>query len=68
MLYPDGQAELAKYQADLRDRASYQYATICAQWGDIAKALEWLATAMHLRELRYPRQSLSEALAKCAPG
>jgi thioredoxin-like negative regulator of GroEL len=47
---PDAQAQLAKYQADLGDDAAYQFATIYAQWGDPAKALEWLATAMRLRD------------------
>jgi serine/threonine-protein kinase len=47
---PDAQAQLAKYQADLGDDAAYQFATIYAQWGDTAKALEWLATAMRLRD------------------
>lgn len=30
--------------------AAYPYATIYAQWGDRAKALEWLDTAMRLRD------------------
>jgi hypothetical protein len=30
--------------------ASAVYATIYAQWGDRVKALEWLATAMRLRD------------------
>jgi len=29
---------------------AYQYATIYAQWGDRAKALEWLETAWRLRD------------------
>ena len=48
--HADAQAELAKYQGDLRDDAAYQYATIYSQWGDKAKALEWLDTAMRLRD------------------
>ena len=29
---------------------AYQYATIYAQWGNRAKALEWLETALRLRD------------------
>jgi len=32
------------------DTAAYQYSTIYAQWGDIPKALEWLESAMRLRD------------------
>ena len=32
------------------DAPAYQYAEIHAQWGDHAKALEWLDTAMRLRD------------------
>ncbi len=46
----DAQAELAKLKASLGDAAAYQYAEIYAQWGDRAKALEWLDTAMRLRD------------------
>ena len=45
----DAEAELKKIQA-LGDAAAYQYATIYAQWGDRAKALEWLDTATRLRD------------------
>jgi TolB-like protein/Flp pilus assembly protein TadD len=47
--HADAEAELAKLKA-LGDAAAYQYATIYAQWGDRAKALEWLDTAMRLRD------------------
>jgi tetratricopeptide (TPR) repeat protein len=46
----EGEAELKKYQASLGDSGAYQYATIYAQWGDRAKALEWLDVAMRLRD------------------
>jgi TolB-like protein/Flp pilus assembly protein TadD len=46
----DAQSELAKMKAAYGDDAAYQYATIYAQWGDRAKALEWLDTAMRLRD------------------
>ena len=45
----EAQAELKGIQA-LGDAAAYQYASIYAQWGDTAKALEWLATAMRTRD------------------
>jgi hypothetical protein len=32
------------------DAAAYQYATVYAQWGQRAKALEWLETALRLRD------------------
>jgi TolB-like protein/Flp pilus assembly protein TadD len=48
--HADAQAELAKMKAALGDALAYQYATIYAQWGDRAKALEWLDTAMRLRD------------------
>jgi TolB-like protein/Flp pilus assembly protein TadD len=44
--HADAEAELKK----LDDGAAYQYATIYAQWGDRAKALEWLDIAMRLRD------------------
>jgi hypothetical protein len=46
----DAEAELGKFQAAMSDAAAYQYATIYAQWGNRAKALEWLDTAMRLRD------------------
>jgi len=48
--HPDAQAELAKMKAVVGDTASYQYATIYAQWGDRARALEWLETALRVRD------------------
>ena len=48
--HADAEAELAKIKARLGDAGAYQYATIYAQWGDRTKALEWLDTAMRLRD------------------
>jgi TolB-like protein len=48
--HADAQAELAKMKATYGDAAAYQYATIHAQWGDRGAALEWLDTAMRLRD------------------
>jgi len=39
-----------KMEAALGDTAAYQYATIYAQWGNRAKALESLDTALRLRD------------------
>ena len=47
---PDAEAELSKLKAELGDAPAYEYATIYAQWGNRAKALEWLDTAMRLRD------------------
>jgi hypothetical protein len=41
---------LANMKASQGDAAAYQYATICAQWGDTARALQWLETAMRVRD------------------
>jgi TolB-like protein/Tfp pilus assembly protein PilF len=46
----DAEAMLAKMKADNGDTTAYQYATIYAQWGNTAKALEWLAKALELRD------------------
>jgi len=47
----DAEAELAKIKA-AGDGGAYSYAAIYAQWGNTAKALEWLETAMRLRDPR----------------
>ena len=44
----EAEAELAGMQAELGQSATYQYAEIYAQWGDIAKALDALETAYRL--------------------
>ena len=46
----DAEAELSKIKAAQGDAEAYQYATIYAQWGQRAKALEWLETALRLRD------------------
>jgi TolB-like protein len=48
--HADAEAELVKLKATQGDAAAYQYATIYAQWGNRAKALEWLETALRLRD------------------
>lgn len=48
--HADAEAEIAKLKAALGDGAAYQYATIYAQWGDRTRALEWLDTALRLRD------------------
>jgi tetratricopeptide (TPR) repeat protein len=48
--HADAKAELAKMKAAMGDAQAYQYATIYAQWDDRTKALEWLETAMRLRD------------------
>jgi TolB-like protein/cytochrome c-type biogenesis protein CcmH/NrfG len=44
----DAEAELKKMQTAFGDASAYQIATIYAQWGDTAKALEWLVRAVRL--------------------
>ena len=46
----EAEAELEKIHAALGDASAYQYATIYAQWADRSKALEWLDTAIRLRD------------------
>jgi TolB-like protein len=48
--HADAEAVLAKMKAANGDTAAYQYATIYAQWGNRAQALEWLETALRLRD------------------
>jgi TolB-like protein/Flp pilus assembly protein TadD len=48
--HADAEAVLAKMKAEDGDTSAYQYATIYAQWGNRAKALEWLDTALRLRD------------------
>jgi TolB-like protein len=48
--HAEAQAAVAKIQAMQGDTAAYQYSTIYAQWGDTAKALDWLESALRLRD------------------
>jgi TolB-like protein/Tfp pilus assembly protein PilF len=48
--HPDAEAVLSKLKAANGDASAYQYATIYAQWGNRAKALVWLETALRLRD------------------
>jgi hypothetical protein len=48
--HADAEAELAKIKAATGDASAYQYATIYAQWGNRAKALESLEMAWRLRD------------------
>jgi len=46
--HQEAEIERAALQAEFGDGASYQMAEIYAQWGDIAKALDWLEKAYRL--------------------
>ena len=46
----DAEAELSKLKASMGDVMAYQYASVYAQRGDNPKALEWLETALRLRD------------------
>jgi TolB-like protein/tetratricopeptide (TPR) repeat protein len=48
--HADALAMLAKVQAENGDALAYYYAGVQAQWGNVAKALEWLETAYRLRD------------------
>jgi TolB-like protein/Tfp pilus assembly protein PilF len=48
--HTEAEAMLAKLKASMGDADAYQYATVYAQWGKKPKALEWLDTAMRLRD------------------
>jgi TolB-like protein/Tfp pilus assembly protein PilF len=48
--HADAEAAFKRYRGEDGERAAYQYADIYAQWGDAAKALEWLQTALRLRD------------------
>jgi TolB-like protein len=48
--HADAEAVFSKMQAALGDTGAYQYATMYAQWGNRAKALESIETALRLRD------------------
>jgi TolB-like protein len=47
--HSEAEVMLKKLEAAYGDAGSVEYASIYAQWGNAAKALEWLTTAMRLR-------------------
>ena len=64
--HADAEVELAKLKTN-GDAAAYQYATIYAQWGNNSKALQWLETALRLRDpglARLKVESLLDPLRK----
>jgi len=48
--HADADGMLAKIKASQGDAEAYQYAEIYAQWGNTPKALDWLETALRLRD------------------
>ena len=48
--HANAEAMFVKNLALVGDKQSYQYAEIYAQWGNFAKALEWLETAVRVRD------------------
>jgi TolB-like protein/tetratricopeptide (TPR) repeat protein len=46
----DAEAQLEHLKTALGDDAAYQFATIYAQWGDRPQALQWLETALRMRD------------------
>jgi hypothetical protein len=47
--HADAEVQLTKLREN-GDAAAYQYATVHAQWGNNQKALEWLETALRMRD------------------
>jgi serine/threonine-protein kinase len=47
---PEAESLLSKMQADRGDTSAVFYAMIYAQWGNTARALDWLETAMRHRD------------------
>ena len=48
--HADAEKMLAKIKATLGDDGAYGYAAIYTQWGNIPKGLEWLDTALRVRD------------------
>lgn len=48
--HADAEAALAAMQSAAGAGAAYQYAEIYSQWGDYPKALDWLESAMRVRD------------------
>jgi len=59
--HADAEVELTKLKVN-GDAAAYQYATIYAQWGNNLKALEWLETALRLRDPGLARLKVDQLL------
>jgi len=49
--YADAEAWMKKHKARWGDAGAHSYAVCYAQWGDTTKALEWLETALRLRDV-----------------
>jgi TolB-like protein len=58
----DAQAMLAKLHAARGDNGAYEYAVVYAQWGDTARALDWLDTAMRLHQPELERVKMNALL------
>jgi len=48
--HAEADAQLSALRSWYGDLGAYQYAEVYSQWGDVAKALEWLDTALQLRD------------------
>jgi TolB-like protein/tetratricopeptide (TPR) repeat protein len=49
--HADAAAALENLRSSKGEGAAYQYVEIYAQWGDTGKALEWLETALRIRDV-----------------
>ena len=48
--HADAESMVARWKASRGDADAYQYAEVYTQWGNAAKALDWLDTAVHLHD------------------
>jgi TolB-like protein/DNA-binding winged helix-turn-helix (wHTH) protein len=48
--HADAEAMLAKLRNEMGNASAFEYALIYAQWGNTTRALEWLETALRLRD------------------
>jgi TolB-like protein/Flp pilus assembly protein TadD len=53
--HDEAQAMLNRLRAARGDDGAYEYAVVYAQWGETAKALEWLEAAMRVHEPKLER-------------
>jgi TolB-like protein/tetratricopeptide (TPR) repeat protein len=60
--HSDAEAALVKYTATFGDIYPYSVAAVYAQWGNTAKALEWLEKAMQIRDLNLQQLKLDPSL------
>ena len=48
--HSDAQAQLIRLRTETGEAASYQISAVYAQWGDRSQALNWLESALRVRD------------------